>query len=83
LALTGRITRLERSRRDAPPAPCRACGAPRGWVPSLMIRNEEGVQLTPTCPKCGFTVMSNGRAVTALRPGSVCRAVILDRLPPG
>lgn len=83
MALPARITRLERSRRDLPPAPCRACGAPRGWVPSLRLVNDEGVDLGPTCVACSFPLMSNGRAVYALPPGSEMKRVILDRLPPG
>ena len=83
MSLKHRLARLERTVVAMPAAPCPECGAPAGWVPSLMIKNDEGVQLTPTCAACGFTVMSNGKAITALPPGNSGRAVILDRLPPG
>ncbi|MCC6678145.1 MAG: hypothetical protein IT436_13470 [Phycisphaerales bacterium] len=82
MALTGRIARLERLRRGAPPAPCPTCGAPRGWVPCLSVKNDQGEELMPICPACAFPLMSNGAAVTALPPGGEQKVLILDELPP-
>lgn len=83
MALVSRITKLERTARSRSPAPCRACGAPAGWVPSLRMTNEEGVDLGPTCAACSFPLMSNGKAVYALPPGSEQKRIILDRAPYG
>ncbi|MCC6678082.1 MAG: hypothetical protein IT436_13155 [Phycisphaerales bacterium] len=82
--LRARLARLEKSMVAAAAAPraCAVCGAPHRWVPCLSVKNDQGEELMPTCPACSFTVMDNGRAVTALPPGSEQKVLILDELPP-
>jgi len=83
MALSARVKRLERTARERPAAPCRVCGSPLGWVPSLEVWNDAGEVLTPRCPACGFGLNSEGRPMTALPPGSDRKVIILHRLPAG
>lgn len=83
MELSSRLKKLEKTVRERPPAPCAECGAPTGWVPTLRLVNYDGADLRPTCTLCKFPLMSNGRAVSALPPGSVQRRVILHELPAG
>ena len=73
-----RLARLERTVVATPVAPCPECGAPPGWVPALSVQNDEGVEMGPTCSRCGFPLMSNGRAVTPLPPGSQQKVVRMN-----
>lgn len=83
MRLTARIGKLERVERLRPPAPCPECGAPIGWVPGQRLVDHDGIDLGPTCLRCAFPLMSDGRAVRAVPPDGHQKRIILSRLPPG
>lgn len=64
-----RLARLERSVVATPVAPCPECGAPPGWVPALSVQNDDGVEMLPSCQRCGFPLNHDGRAMCPVPPG--------------
>ncbi len=80
-----RRTRLERLERDlaaVSPAPaCPECGRPLGAHDMVILVDEDGNSLQPTCGACGLRIDASGRALVRdirwCAPGR--KRIVLDR----
>ncbi len=83
--IRARLSRLEARAMEAGIDPamtrCAECGAAEGTVPQNAIIDRSGRILGPTCGRCGFPLMANGRAMGGVKAGCPVERVVLDRHP--